>query len=839
MTLNNSPKLETLPDDRSDPSVNQRLKRLSELFSLLGSDPEQNIRIIVEQASQVLESACAVYNRIGDQEGSLASWSGYAPPPGFPPDHAGSDSICDQVSLTMGAQPVAIGDMALATQFRNNPYIHQYGIQAYLGCPVHCKGEHIGSLCIMDTRTRNFTQVDSFILGTLAKSLSLEEERKESEAALKHREAEHRRLYKMLRLLADNVPDMIWAKDLDDRYMFVNQAMCDKLLKCKRPEDAIGKTDAYFARQEMEQGHCHTFGELGAESDSITRRRKAPGRFVEEGLIRNEHLALDVHKAPFWGENGHLIGTVGCGRDITREKRTAKALHESEKRYRDLYNNTPVMLYSLDREDRVTSVSNLWLEIMGHRREEVIGRHAFDFLSAESRRAAREMLFPDFYKTGQMKNQACQFVTKAGECREVMLSAIAQRDAEGRYDGALAFVIDVTPTREAEKDQRRLTARLQQAQKMEAIATLAGGIAHQFNNALAVILGNIELIQMDGMADSKLVRFIEPINQAGQKMVQLTSQLLAYARGGKFQTQIVSSHRFVREALSLVSHSLSSCAELKTRLDEAADPIEVDSTQMQMLLAAVLSNASEAIEQEGTVTLTLRNAELTPDDCVGHQGLKPGKYVMLKIADSGKGMDEQACLRIFEPFFTTKFQGRGLGMAAVYGIVKKHGGYIYVESELGRGTTVTVYLPRAKWVAAAAEPKLSYKPCRSGTALIVEDEDLVMEVNRAIVEKLGYRVLAARSGKEALHAVRAFTGHIDFALLDVILPDMSGNQIYPKLKEMLPDLKVIVCSGFTLDGPAREILNAGAESFLPKPFTVAALSTALDEILKESKSQGA
>jgi two-component system cell cycle sensor histidine kinase/response regulator CckA len=716
MTHKNLPKPNPPPHNGSEPSINQKLKRLTELFSLLGSDPEQNIRIIVEQASQVLESACALYKCIDKQKDSPVHWSCYNPPPGFPPETGEGDLICDQAGPTADNQPLAIGDLIRVPHLHDHPYV-RFGVRSYLGCPVHCKGKRIGLLCILDTRTRDFTPVDTYIVGTLAKSLSLEEERKEAEAALRNSETEHRRLHKKLRL----------------------------------------------------------------------------------------------------------------------EKQTTLALEESEKRYRDLYNNTPAMLYSLDREDRVTNVSNLWLDIMGYQREEVIGRHALDFLSPQSRRAAREF-FPDFHKTGRMKKQACQFATKNGAYLDVMLSAIAQRDAEGRYDGALAFMIDVTPTREAEKDQLRLTARLQQAQKMEAIATLAGGIAHQFNNALAVILGNIELIQMDGMSDPKMARFIEPINQAGQKMVQLTSQLLAYARGGKFQTQVVASHRFVREALSLVSHSMSSYVELKTQLDEATDPIEVDSTQMQMLLAAILSNASEAIEQKGTVTVILHNTNVTLEESRKWPGLKAGRYILLQIKDTGKGMDEQARLRIFEPFFTTKFQGRGLGMAAVYGIVKKHGGFIYVASEPGHGTTVTIYLPCARWYPTAAEPQPVYTPRRSGTALIIEDEDLVMEVNRAIVEKLGYHVLEAQSGKEALDIAATYNGHIDFALLDVILPDMSGNQIYPRLKKLLPYLKVIVCSGFTLDGPAREILNAGAESFLPKPFTVAALSSTLDEILKNEKT---
>ena len=254
---------------------------------------------------------------------------------------------------------------------------------------------------------------------------------------------------------------------------------------------------------------------------------------------------------------------------------------------------------------------------------------------------------------------------------------------------------------------------------------------------------------------------------------------------------------------------------------------------MQMLLAAILSNASEAIEEKGTVRVKLHNVDVLPDDCIKYQGLKPGRHVLLSITDTGKGMDQKTLERVFEPFYTTKFQGRGLGMAAVYGIVKKHGGFVYVASELGKGTTVSIYLPCAS--AADAAPGDTVKPLHTGhgtgVALIIEDEELVMEVNRAIVEKLGYGVLEAKSGKEALQLAQEYPDAIAFALLDVVLPDMSGNQIYPKLKELRPDLKVIVCSGFTLDGPAREIINAGAESFLPKPFSVAALSAALEEVL--------
>ncbi|MCJ8502455.1 hybrid sensor histidine kinase/response regulator [Desulfatitalea alkaliphila] len=811
--------------------MDKKIQNLSALFALMGSDPAYNMRTIVQQLNPLIDCACAFYAQLADEKEWLAAWSGEDRPADFPPATAPAGRLLQDCILRADRQPTHLPDIAQSPYLESDPYLVRWGLKTFLGRPVTCDGHAIGVLCIADTRQRPFTETQQEILAILAKLLSIEEERRRTARSLRGSEAQCRQQNTMLHLITDNVPDLIWAKDRQGRYLFANQPLCDTLLKCERPEAVIGKTDAAFFENERRLGHRHTFPEQGDDSDALTLQRKVAGRFLEQGLVRGEYLALDIHKAPFWDDQGNLCGTVGCGRDVTHEQRTEKALQESERRYRELYHNTPVMLYSLDKADRITDASNLWLETMGYTREEVIGRSALDYFAPESRKDAVEIFMPEFYRTGRMKNRSFDFCTKDGTVKQVQLSAIAQRDAEGRYAGALAFVVDLSQTKASELEQRRLSARLQQAQKMEAIATLAGGIAHQFNNALAVILGNLELIQMDGLADQKIKRFVDPISQAGQKMVHLTSQLLAYARGGKFQTQVVPSHTFVQEALGLVSHSIASQVEVQTDLDPDAAAIEVDATQMQMLLAAILSNASEAMDHKGAVHIALRNVTVTPEECLHHQGLTPGPRVLLRIADDGKGMDETTRARIFEPFYTTKFQGRGLGMAAVYGIVKKHGGYVAVASEPGQGTTVSIFLPRAEPLPEVAALRPPSPTRRSGTALIVEDEQLVMEVNRAIVEKLGYEVLEAKSGTEALAVARDHAATIDFALLDVILPDMSGNQIYPKLMAMIPNLKVIVCSGYTLDGPAREILNAGAESFLPKPFTVAALANTLDRIM--------
>jgi signal transduction histidine kinase/CheY-like chemotaxis protein len=392
--------------------------------------------------------------------------------------------------------------------------------------------------------------------------------------------------------------------------------------------------------------------------------------------------------------------------------------------------------------------------------------------------------------------------------------------------------------------QKKLRERLQQTQKMEAISTLSGGIAHQFNNALSVITGNIDLLEIDFPSDENVANYLKDMKASAILMTKLTAQLLAYARGGKYQDKTVSLSDFVRETVPLVKHAIDSAIDVETDLPSNILNVKADLTQMQMVMSAVLTNAAEAMEGKGRIRVTCRDTIITEETVGDFPGLTPGKYVNLTIVDDGKGMDEETRNRIFEPFFTTKLEGRGLGMAAAHGIIKNHAGWISVDSELGKGTTVKIYLPAIESVQTRPtglpvaetpvkeDPKPKTKLIKgTGTILVIEDEEPVMKISRAILERMGYRVLEARTGQEAVDIVKTFEGHIDLALLDILLPDMTGNDIYPLIMETRPDLKVIVFSGYSIDGPAREILNAGAEDFIQKPFTMAGLSEKLKKIL--------
>lgn len=398
------------------------------------------------------------------------------------------------------------------------------------------------------------------------------------------------------------------------------------------------------------------------------------------------------------------------------------------------------------------------------------------------------------------------------------------RDGKGNITAALELVIPITERKRAEEERRRLEVQLEQARKMEAVATLAGGIAHQFNNLLSAVSGNIELMKLDAHDRQKYDRYFTPIENSIQRMAKLTAQLLAYARGGKYRVTRMSMKDFVLETLPLIKHTLKPAIVVDIDLPEKISEVAIDVTQMQTVLSGILSNASEAMESSGQVLIACRDEHISAPQALRMPGLAPGNYVVLSVTDDGKGMDDDTRRRIFEPFFSTKFQGRGLGMASVYGIVKNHDGWIAVDSKPLEGTTVNIFLPAVRGEAPAKKPARAVKMKNYGTILVIEDEEMVMDVTCSMLQSLGYRVLAARSGEEALRIADQQDGRIDLVLLDIILPDMGGKDIYPRLMALRPNLRVIVCSGYALGGPAQEILKQGAHGFIQKPYTMAALS---------------
>ena len=519
--------------------------------------------------------------------------------------------------------------------------------------------------------------------------------------------------------------------------------------------------------------------------------------------------------------------------EIDERKRTEEVLRESEEKFRRVVERA---------YDGITILQNDKFQYANPRLAEIVGYSVEEILSSP---------FARIFDPGELSKLLDRYQQHiAGEdVPSVYETILTHKDGSKVYvelnagiipyqgkPADLVFARNITERKRAEEEKKKLEAQLQQASKMEAIATLAGGIAHQFNNALSTITGNLGLLEMDLSDIEDMAKYVGPMKDSAHRMAQLTSQLLAYARGGKYQAKTISLSDFVRDTLPLIEHTLKPSIYIETDLPHDILSVNADLTQMQMVISAILSNAPEAIEGRGRIRITCRNEMITDKIAKDFPGLKPGPYVSLTIADDGKGMDEETRSRIFEPFFTTKFQGRGLGMAASYGIVRHHDGWISIDSELGKGTTVRIYLPAFEaQVKEAVKPKTDL-PKGAGTVLIIEDEEMVMHVNRALLERLGYHVLGAKTGREAINIAKTFDGDIDLAILDIVLPDMGGKAIYPLIMEARPNLKVIVCSGYPFDGPAREILNAGAQDFIEKPFLLTTLSEKLKKVLEGKQS---
>jgi signal transduction histidine kinase len=417
------------------------------------------------------------------------------------------------------------------------------------------------------------------------------------------------------------------------------------------------------------------------------------------------------------------------------------------------------------------------------------------------------------------------------QCYEV--TYYPYRNEDNSVSHVVVVTRNITRRKQAAKARRKMEIELQQARKIEALSTLSGGIAHEFNNALMVVAGNIELLEMTHPHNPAIQQFARSTQEPIFRMSTLTQQLLAYAREGDVQLQRIDLSHFVKTALPTLQRDIDSNILIETDLQDHLPAIEADSKQLPMILSAIVHNASEATDPSGNIRIYTSSEYIDEAFASIHPGLNPGHYVCLTVEDDGKGMDAKTRDRIFEPFFTTKFQGRGLGMAAVYGVIKNHRGYIYVVSQPQKGTLVRILLPPAD--AGVEKPAScgTTGSSRKCTVLVIDDDDNVLFTIRSFIKKMGHHVLEAATAQAAIDLVRNFEGCIDLALLDIKLPDMEGGALYPLIQHARPDMKVIVCSGYSLDIHVQDILVAGAHGFLQKPFAFKTIQSKLQEVLNQ------
>lgn len=916
---------------------------------------------------------------------------------------------------------------------------------------------------------------------------------------LRESERRYRGLYRLMRLVSDNVPDLIWAKDMDDRFIFLNQAMCDKLLKCGGPDEAIGKSHMFFAELERERGYGHSFGEVCVNSDALTRDRKAPGRFLEDGLVRSEHLVLDVHKAPLFSEEGEMIGTVGCGRDVTKEKEIEGSLRRSEARYRAIVEDQTELISRFSPDGTLRFVNDAYCRYYGETREELVGRSFWHHMPEDDQKrlrvfldsfdvgnrvstiehrvldsrgkvrwlqwtdraffdeagriveyqavgrdisakkfteqalqeseeryrqlfelesdaivlsddttdyilevnAAAEALYgykreelllkknselsaqPEEFSAAVMKrwrHGSVQFHKKkdgtvfpveitgshfvwrghrvsiaavrdvtqrmraeaalheskvrlqtiyenspiaiweedfsavarrfeelrrsgvrdwrgyfeehpervtdfvglvkildinetavrffganrkeeisfdlhayftdeslavfreklivlaeggtsfeseipirnlGGEEKELSLSLVVLPDSEEPLGRVLVSFSDITARKRAEEEKERLQAQLRQAQKMEAIGTLAGGIAHDFNNILAPIIGYTEMVLGETPESNPARHDLEQVLKAAGRARELVKQILAFSRYGSEQQRVpLEIGSIVKEALKLLRASLPATIEIQQRVEKST--ALADATQVHQVLMNLCTNAAHAMNERGTLSVSLDSVDLTQKDsnALADRDLKPGPYLKLTVSDTGHGMDAATMQRIFDPYFTTKRvgSGSGLGLAVVHGIAKRHGGAVFVQSEVGKGSTFDFYLPRIEAKVRSGQPSSSVLPRGDEQILLVDDEQVVVNLGRSMLRQLGYSVVGKTSALDALEVFRRNPEAFDLVITDYTMPNLTGTDLAVEILEIRPDIPIILCTGYSEKVTEESARDLGITAFAVKPL---------------------
>lgn len=511
-----------------------------------------------------------------------------------------------------------------------------------------------------------------------------------------------------------------------------------------------------------------------------------------------------------------------------------QALRESEERYRTLVHTLPDALVLADMEGNIIYESPSALRLFGWDLEkDAVGRNFLDWIHPGDHAKILDAI--QTLRSGlNLRGQELLFLKKDKSTFWGELSASGTRDAQGAVTGFLALIRDISDRKQSEEEKAQLQAQLLQSQKMDSIGRLAGGVAHDFNNMLSVILGYSELIQTQLNANDPIRNDVEQIEKAGRRAKDITQQLLAFSRKQIIEPTIIDLNERIHSIRKSLGRLIGEDISLEFSPGPDLRKIRFDHSQLDQILINLAANARDAMPQGGRLKIETSNVFLDEAFCREHLGFAAGDYVVLTVADNGIGMDRETLAHAFEPFFTTKAigKGTGLGLATVYGIVAQGGGFIEAESEPGRGSLFRIYFPSITENAFADPAQKGFTICSgAGNILVVEDDNLVRRMTVALLKSIGYKVHEAASARDALQYCEEGDNAVDLLITDVVMPELSGAELRDRIQAVRPGLRVLFISGYASDVVAHHGIKDEGANFIRKPFTMNELAKAVQNIL--------